>query len=59
MGTKILDTTVGRALLSEILPDSLPFELVDRPMKKKTISELINVCYRKAGLKDSVILPTN
>ena len=53
--TKILDTTVGRALLSEILPSSLPFELIDRPMKKKTISELINVCYRHAGLKESVI----
>ena len=52
---KIVDTTVGRALLSDILPKGLPFELIDRPMKKKTISELINVCYRNAGLKDSVI----
>ncbi|MEJ2176747.1 MAG: DNA-directed RNA polymerase subunit beta' [Gammaproteobacteria bacterium] len=50
-----VETTVGRALLSEILPKGLPFELIDRPMKKKTISELINVCYRNAGLKDSVI----
>ena len=51
----VLDTTVGRALLSEILPKKLSFELIDRPMKKKTISELINVCYRIAGLKASVI----
>lgn len=51
----LTDTTVGRALLSEILPPTLPFELIDRPMKKKTISELINVCYRTAGLKASVI----
>ncbi|MGI9318907.1 MAG: DNA-directed RNA polymerase subunit beta', partial [bacterium] len=50
-----IETTVGRALLSEILPKGLPFDLIDRPMKKKTISELINVCYRNAGLKDSVI----
>jgi DNA-directed RNA polymerase subunit beta' len=53
--TRILDTTVGRALLSEILPRGLPFDLVDRPMKKKTISELINTCYRGCGLKESVI----
>ena len=53
--TRILDTTVGRALLSEILPAGLSFDLVDRPMKKKTISELINTCYRDCGLKESVI----
>jgi DNA-directed RNA polymerase subunit beta' len=51
----VVDTTVGRALLSEILPTKLDFSLIDRPMKKKTISELINVSYRKAGLKDTVI----
>ncbi len=51
----IIETTVGRALLSEILPKGLAFDLIDRPMKKKTISELINVCYRNAGLKESVI----
>ncbi len=53
--SKVLHTTVGRALLSEILPRGLSFDLIDRPMKKKTISELINVCYRNAGLKASVI----
>jgi len=52
---KICDTTVGRALLSEILPDGLPFELINRVLKKKTISELINACYRRVGLKESVI----
>jgi len=49
------DTTVGRALLSEILPDGLPFELINRELKKKAISELINACYRRIGLKDTVI----
>ncbi len=49
------ETTVGRALLGEILPKGLPFELVDRPMKKKTISELINTSYRECDLKDTVI----
>ena len=49
------ETTVGRAIVSEILPEGLPFELVDRPLSKKNISNLINLCYRRLGLKDSVI----
>ncbi len=53
--TKIVNTTAGRALLSEILPAKLDFALIDQPMKKKTISELINTSYRQAGLKDTVI----
>ncbi len=52
----IIDTTVGRALLSEILPEGLPFELVNLTMTKKVISKLINQCYRQVGLKESVIL---
>ena len=52
---KLYDTTVGRALLSEILPEGLPFELINRVLKKKTISELINACYRRVGLKATVI----
>jgi len=52
---KVYDTTVGRALLSEILPEGLPFELINRDLKKKAISELINACYRRIGLKATVI----
>ena len=52
---KLVETTVGRALLSELLPDGLPFALVNRDLKKKTISELINACYRQVGLKETVI----
>ncbi|MYJ52273.1 MAG: DNA-directed RNA polymerase subunit beta' [Gammaproteobacteria bacterium] len=51
----VVETTVGRALLSEILPRRLKFELIDRPMKKKTISDLINTAYREVGLKETVI----
>ena len=51
----IADTTVGRALLSEILPPGLPFELVNRDLNKKAISNLINACYRQVGLKETVI----
>ncbi len=49
------DTTIGRALLSRILPDEMPFELINKVLTKKTISQLINTCYRKLELKDTVI----
>ncbi|GLS24550.1 DNA-directed RNA polymerase subunit beta' [Marinibactrum halimedae] len=53
--TSIEDTTVGRVLLWEIVPDGMPFDLVNRGMVKKAISALINHCYRSVGLKESVI----
>lgn len=53
--TRIVNTTVGRALLSEILPQGLPFSLIDRDLNKKAISNLINECYRQLGLKETVI----
>ena len=49
------ETTVGRAMLSEILPPGLPFSVIDRPLKKKEISKLINVSFRRCGLKETVI----
>ena len=52
---QLCDTTVGRALLSEIMPPGLPFDLVNRLMNKKAISSLINACYRKVGLKETVV----
>ena len=48
-------TTAGRALLSEILPKGLPFSVLDRPLKKKEISKLINVAFRRCGLKETVV----
>jgi DNA-directed RNA polymerase, beta'' subunit, predominant form len=48
-------TTTGRALLSQILPEGLPFALVNRDMNKKSISALINTAYRMLGLKETVI----
>ncbi|MDH3980596.1 MAG: DNA-directed RNA polymerase subunit beta' [Gammaproteobacteria bacterium] len=53
--TGLVDTTVGRSLLSEILPKGLTFDLVNRDMSKKAISNLINACYRRVGLKETVI----
>ncbi|MCH2097782.1 MAG: DNA-directed RNA polymerase subunit beta', partial [Pseudomonadales bacterium] len=51
----LVDTTVGRALFYQIVPKELPFEMVNRPMTKKAISSLLNACYRRSGLKDTVI----
>jgi len=50
-----VDTTVGRSLLYDILPPGLPFDLVNRNMTKRAISQLINVCYRRLGLKTTVV----
>ena len=51
----LADTTVGRMILWDIVPTGLPFELVNQPMKKKAISGLLNACYRRVGLKETVI----
>ncbi len=51
----VVATTVGRALLWEIVPKGLPFSLIDQPMTKKVVSSLLNICYRKLGIKASVI----
>ncbi len=48
-------TTIGRALLSEILPAGLSFNLVNQELNKKAISRLINECYRRLGIKETVI----
>src|SRR5690349_18940194 len=52
---RVVDTTVGRSLLSEILPKGLSFDLVNQDMTKKIISATINACYRALGLKETVI----
>ena len=48
-------TTTGRALLSRILPDKLPFELINKVLTKKAVSQLVNICYRRLELKETVI----
>jgi DNA-directed RNA polymerase subunit beta' len=53
--TKLWETTAGRALLSEILPKGLPFCNINKALKKKEISKLINVSFRKCGLKETVV----
>jgi DNA-directed RNA polymerase subunit beta' len=52
---RLVATTIGRALLSEILPKGLSFDLINQDMTKKVISACINACYRALGLKETVI----
>jgi DNA-directed RNA polymerase subunit beta' len=53
--TKLVETTVGRALLSSVLPKGLPFALVNQALTKRSISRLFDACYRTVGLKETVI----
>ena len=53
--TALVETTVGRALLSEILPKGLAFSNLNKALKKKEISKLINASFRQCGLKDTVV----
>jgi len=53
--TTLVETTVGRALLSSVLPKGLPFALVNRALDKRSISRLFDSCYRTVGLKETVI----
>ena len=53
--TSMVETTVGRSLLSSILPKGLPFSNMNKALKKKEISKLINVSFRKCGLKETVV----
>ena len=53
--TSMVETTVGRTLLSEILPKGLPFSNLNKALKKKEISKLINISFRKCGLKETVV----
>ncbi len=53
---KIYETTVGRVLLSEILPEGLPFSMVNTTMTKREVRKLIAYAYRKSGIKQTVLL---
>ncbi len=51
----LVETTVGRVLFSSIVPDEIPFEVYNKPLRKKELQELINLSYRRAGLKKTVL----
>ena len=53
--TRVVETTVGRALLWNIVPEGRSYDLINRAMVKKAISKVINQCYRAVGLKQTCI----
>ena len=53
--SKLIDTTVGRSLVYQIMPKDIDFDQINKTMGNKDISKLINLCYRSVGLKDTVI----
>ena len=53
--TALRDTTIGRAIMWQVCPKGLPYDLIDQPLGKKPISKLINHSYRNLGLKETVI----
>ena len=54
--TKLVQTTVGRVLISEVLPQGLPFDYANKVLNKKALSSLIDICYRKHRNKETVLL---
>jgi DNA-directed RNA polymerase subunit beta' len=52
---KIYETTPGRVIFSDILPDELPFDLINKTLKKKDLGALIDIAYRAAGEKATVL----
>jgi DNA-directed RNA polymerase subunit beta' len=54
--SRVVTTTVGRVLVSDILPPEVPFDYVNKVMNKKALSALIDVCYRKHKNKETVLL---
>lgn len=52
---KMMETTVGRAILSQILPKGLPFTSINKALTKKEVSALVNKSYHHVGLKETVI----
>lgn len=56
VGGKLTDTTAGRVLLYEIVPEEIPFDIINRVMNKKALADLIDYCYRSCGDKATVLL---
>ncbi|MBE0599016.1 MAG: DNA-directed RNA polymerase subunit beta' [Desulfuromonadales bacterium] len=53
---EMVESTVGRVLLREVIPEAIPFEYVNRVMAKRQVADLIDACFRLAGNKETVIL---
>ena len=59
MNGEFVDTTTGRILFSEILPKTIPFEMINRDITKKEIGKLIEFAYKRAGRRETVVFLDN
>ncbi len=59
IGEKVHQTTVGRVLMYDVVPEGIPFDLVNKPMTKRAIERLVDECFRKTGGKSTVLLADN
>ena len=50
------ETTVGRTVLYEVVPEEIGFDIINKPMNKKEMANLIDYCYRTCGEKTTVLL---
>ncbi len=56
MEGKLVDTTVGRVIFREIVPSEIPFESINKPMTKKALADIVDICFSVAGDKKTVLL---
>ena len=56
MDGEVVATTVGRVLLSEILPSEIGFNRVNRQMDKSSLTDLVAECYQRVGKERTVQL---
>ena len=53
---QLVDTTIGRILMREVIPPAIRFEEINKVMDKKRLADLIDICYRRSGSKETVLL---
>ena len=53
--TSLEDTTVGRVIIWRVTPLEVGFNNINDVLNKKSVSKLVDISYRKAGLKKTVI----
>ncbi len=56
MNSGLIETTTGRVLLYEVVPQEIPFQAVNKVIDKKTVAELVDRVYRQCGNKETVLL---
>jgi len=52
---KVVETTPGRVILHNVIPSKIPFEMINKVLKKKDVSKLVDECYRRCDNKETVV----